>query len=221
MEKRRITENIYVNITSVFSPELEKSKLVQIIGFLMGILTISFIFWNRLIRERLPRDITDVEVYSLGFWVILYLFIIFTGISIYTVNKLQRTLRGVANKESFIYHILKNFLVKSLHKLFTKKQLQTGEKFYYTISGYLIYVGNGPYFLFKFTYLNLSHNAKIKKYMRNRMHYLVNGIVDQTYPVYGNFLFRLTITIFIFVYLPRIIVSTIFVYEIINFKKKT
>ena len=56
--------------------------------------SIGLIIWNRLIRVRLPREI-EGELWSMEFWIILYLLILFFLMFIYACNKLQKKLRGI------------------------------------------------------------------------------------------------------------------------------
>jgi hypothetical protein len=76
-----------------YNIKAEDSILALICGIVAGIFMISLIIWNRLIRERLPREITG-EIHSLTFWVVLFFFVLSFITVLVLLYKLQKTLRG-------------------------------------------------------------------------------------------------------------------------------
>jgi TRAP-type C4-dicarboxylate transport system permease small subunit len=52
-------------------------------SFFFGLLTISFIIWNRLIRVRLPRELFIANEYDFTFFIVFSLTIIFGIIFLY------------------------------------------------------------------------------------------------------------------------------------------
>ena len=75
--------------------KFESSIFTVILGVLMGIGWISLIIWNRLIRERLPRNLTLTvgELSGFGFYIQLGLFIYFFAVFIAVCYKLYKEIR--------------------------------------------------------------------------------------------------------------------------------
>ncbi len=80
---------------AIFDQRYEKKVWTVIFGLFMGIMIICFVIWNRLIRERLPRDIVTGEDTTLKFVVILVSFLIYAISSIFLLNRFQKNLRGI------------------------------------------------------------------------------------------------------------------------------
>jgi hypothetical protein len=179
-----------------------------ILGLTMGVLTIVYTIWNRLIRVRLPREI-EGELWTLQFWIILYLFIIFFIMFIYDCNTLQKKLRVNPNSNGLILR-----LITRVNKQLSKypKLLSFLEDILQIFKNYIL---GGPLFLWKYYYF---HNR------RNKLIFYLYDIGVRIWGLYlhqrcKNFRLRVVLTTIILGYLPRIIAVSMFLYEIVIEKK--
>lgn len=128
----------------------EESILTRIIGLFFGALIISLIIWNRLIRERLPRELTG-EPFTLLFWIVLILFVCFFLRMSITVNKFQKNLRGISKPNKYLFKFY----------IFVKTRYESRPRvknFCESVGGYLIhYVLEAPLFLWRYLFNNFPH----------------------------------------------------------------
>jgi hypothetical protein len=193
------------NKSVVFDEKYEGYFLTVICGLVVGIFWISFIIWNRLIRERLPRDLTLGEPYSITFLIVLILFLYFLGMIIIKVYFWIKAWRGITKTNKYII----KFTEWSQPKLvnFLNFQIQY-------ILGASLYVWR--YLYFKFPYEKFKYK------------FFINPISNFGVFVYYAYapnenrkknVHRYLITLISFVYLPRIIAFSVFLYEITMFKE--
>jgi hypothetical protein len=192
---------VYLN-RKVFAGKYEESLWTIFIGLTMGILTISFIIWNRLIRERLPREIVG-EPFTFQFWIILYLFLYFLFIVLYKLNKLQKKLRGIPLNPRYVRRFTE-FLEK-------KPILQDALQF--TIN----YILSGPVYLWTFFYFNFP--SKYKTPVLNYFYNVGRLICERVFPGSITGYFRETLATMILLYIPKIIVFGVYLYEIFIYKE--
>ena len=184
----------------VFNEKFESHYGTILLGLLMGIFWIFFIIWNRLIRERLPREITgEGEPYTISFWVILIFSLLYSYSVIYEINRLQKKYRGIDKKNAFLVKI-SNYLIKFLqnHKTFSD---------IFNILGY--YVLKSPLYLWRFFYYNIPdkyHFSVILKFA----HYGTEACYR-----YFNSRSKQIIAVILLLYIPRLVVCSIFFYEVV------
>lgn len=181
----------------VFEGEFENNIYTIIFGLLMGIIIISFTVWNRLIRERLPREIIG-EPFTLKFWFILFMFMYFFLFMLLYLNILQKQLRGVKYKNKYVLKF--------------SKYLEKKTNILNLIEFMINYIFNSPLYLWRFLYFNLP-----EKYTHPIVHYLYKfGIYinENFFPGKLEGFKREIIATTICSYIPKLWVFGIFVYEI-------
>jgi hypothetical protein len=182
-----------------------KLRIFSIIGVLTGMGSIGLIIWNRLIRVRLPREI-EGELWSMEFWIILYLLILFFLMFIYACNKLQKKLRGIPEGDGVIVRFVKRLEEKYPRLIsYFEKKLQ----FIRT------YILGGPLFLWNSYYSRYRENVLIVNL------YHLGECIWELYFYEGckNYRLRVVLTTIILGYLPKIMGVSIFLYEILIYKR--
>jgi hypothetical protein len=187
---------------AVFSEKHERSFWTVFTGLTMGMFTILLILWNRLIRERLPREING-ELYSVQFWIVLFLFLISLLPLLLYLHKLQKRLRGIEK--------VNPIFLRFLNYLSSKPHIIDAFKF---IDNYFIHA---PQYLWRFLYFNLPR--KYKSNVLNWIYRLGRFIWLQCFPQHSNYVFRQVLTTIMFLYIPKILVFSVFCYEIVIYKK--
>ena len=211
----------------------EKYLFTVIVGLSSGISWITFILWNRLIRERFPKDLTLDQIYSLRFYIVLYLCICLMIWTIFYGYKVQQQYLGNPIKEGLIsFGFLKLFVYLETRELQkTGKSLLHEEsvpadsifrRMYKRLIDFLSividffhnYIANSPMFLWGYFRLNGP------LYFINPLRNLCYNLGNWTYPFFNKdmsknkYVFRATISITIFIYLPRVIAFSVFLFEI-------
>jgi hypothetical protein len=204
----------------------ENSYLAVFCGVAVGILTICLILWNRLIRERLPREITG-EIYSLTFWIILFLLILSVLQTIVRLYKLQKLVRGITGptKNKLLIYLAVTFV-----ETITKTEKRTK---YLNFMGR--YIFQAPLYLWWFIHFNMPFKLKAK--LRELNFEIIMFLCDKIYlpglcskfsqfpppyehliglpPLDENLCIRqIAITEILLVYIPRILTFSVFFYEI-------
>jgi hypothetical protein len=175
------------------------SILAVICGLVVGIFWISFIIWNRLIRERLPRDLTLGEPYSITFLIVLILFLFYLCKVFFIIYNEQKKLRGIILTRNKYLQQFYNFLLQY-------------PKFLSKIDFILNHIVDSPLYLWRFFYFNLRNEY-------------INPVVDKLY-FSGCVIFRkvyssetrelhISLTVILLVFAPRIITFSVFFYEIL------
>jgi hypothetical protein len=145
-DEQKPKSNLIEEATTVsFDKRFENSVWTTILGLTMGILTISLILWHRLIRERLPRDVTG-ELFSLRFWIILFLFLLYFGEVVYTLYQLYKQWKGITKTNRYITRVAEYFD--------SKKALMDVVRFI------RYYVFMGPLFLWRYLHRTLPLNLR-------------------------------------------------------------
>lgn len=181
----------------VFENKFENNIYTIIFGLSMGVAFISFIVWNRLIRERLPR-IIDGEPFSLQFWLILVIFIYFffrVMFKIYSFYKMWKKIK-TQNKyvSKFIHYIKNKTIIINI------------------LSFFINYVVYSPVYLWRFLYFNVP-----KKYKHSLLSYVyIFGmfLAEDCFPANIKGFKKETITSIVLLYITTITVFSIFLYEI-------
>jgi hypothetical protein len=211
----------------------EKYLLTVIVGLSSGISWITFILWNRLIRERFPKDLTLDQIYSLRFYIVLYLCICLMIWTIFYGYKVQQQYLGNPIKGGLIRFGFLNLFVyletrelqKTGKSLFNKESVATDSLFRRVYKGvinflcnvinfFYNYIVNSPMFLWGYFRLNGP------LYFINPLRNLCYNLGNWTYPFFNKdmskdkYVFRATICITIFIYLPRVIAFSVFLFEI-------
>src|SRR6202044_3974925 len=179
----RITLNLE---KKVFPGKYEESLWTIFLGLIMGILTISFIIWNRLIREALPRDLTAEQPFTFRFCVIVFFFVYMTLGVILQVNSLQRKLRGITTKSRI-------FTTTAVY-------LQKRPKLVDILQFVLNYILSAPLYLWRFYFFNFKNpymNA-IVNFFYHRGIYLWENFFPGSIEGY----YRETLATIILVYIP-------------------
>jgi hypothetical protein len=202
----------------------ENSYLAVFCGVAVGILTISLILWNRVIREHLPREITG-EIYSLTFWIILFLLIVRALQTVVRLYKLQKLVRGIPTKNKLLIYLAVTFV-----ETITKTEKRT--KYLNFIGRYIF---QAPLYLWWFIHFNMPF--KLKGKLRELNFEIIMFLSDKIYlpglsskislfpppnqhlialPPLDEDLCRrqIAITEILFVYIPRILTFSVFLYEI-------
>jgi hypothetical protein len=180
----------------------DRSFLTIILSLLAGMLIVSFIIWNRVIRELLPTDIVG-EIYSLRFWINLCLCT--WGLFLITMlsRKLYKRVKGI---ETYGYIIRQIQLLSPATKDLIKKYIIR------PVSYFITHVIESPKFLWVCIY-----NAFPKKfrYVVQQVCFTTCAFVlNNVFTFNRKYPFREIIAIFLFVYFPRIFCFSIFLYEI-------
>lgn len=183
---------------AVFSENLESKLLPIFLGLFMGTFWICFIIWNRLIRERLPREVTG-ELYSFQFWILLYLCLFFSFCVIYEINRLQKKYRGIENTNPFVVK-LSNYLAKFFENHKTISNITDILR---------LYVLRSPLYLWRFLYYNLPHKYHFPVILKFA-HYGTEACYR-----YFNVRSSRILTVILLLYIPRLLVSSIFFYEVV------
>jgi hypothetical protein len=175
----------------------DKDNLIRIvIGCSLGVLWISLIIWNRLIRELLPKDLSVDEIYSLRFWIVICLLISSVFWSIYILYKL------CFKKNSIKKGRLTVILEKRFPGIYRAKE-EFSEFSSRYISGSTVYL---------WRYLHINAPERYKEPVVKLLYKLglgFNRVIDCT----------ATAVTVLLVYLPRILVFSVFLYEIVVYKK--
>lgn len=212
---------------------LEKYLFTVIVGLSSGISWITFILWNRLIRERFPKDLTLDQIYSLRFYIVLYLCICLMIWTIFYGYKVQQQYLGNPIKEGLIsFGFLKLFVYLETRELQkTGKSLLHEEsvpadsifrRMYKRLIDFLSividffhnYIANSPMFLWGYFRLNGP------LYFINPLRNLCYNLGNWAYPFFNKdmsknkYVLRATICITIFIYLPRVLAFSVFLFEI-------
>lgn len=190
----------------------EESILTRIIGLFFGALIISLIIWNRLIRERLPRELTG-EPFTLLFWIVLILFVCFFLRMSITVNKFQKNLRGISKPNKYLFKFY----------IFVKTRYESRPRvknFCESVGGYLIhYVLEAPLFLWRYLFNNFPHKIVlyISMSLGNFGFFIWNRYLQKEKK--KNSYFRQTVIIVILDYMPKVITSFAFFYEALVYRE--
>ena len=187
----------------VFPGKYEESLWTIFLGLIMGILTISFIIWNRLIREALPRDLTAEQPFTFRFCIIVFFFVYMTLGVILQVNSLQKKLRGITTKSRI-------FTTTALY-------LQKRPKLVDILQFVLNYILSAPLYLWRFYFFNWQNpkmQAIVDFFYRQGI-YLWNNVFPSKMEGY----YRETLATIILVYIPRIMVFSVFLFETLIYKK--
>jgi len=180
---------------TVYDKNLEKSLLIKILGVCMGIFWVCFIIWNRLIRERLPR-IIEGEPFTLIFWIILWLALLFTGLAIYYLYKLQKKLRKSEKKLPKFLSILGNYI--------------TENKIYKIITYYIL---GSPSFLWQYLYYHLPERYVFRLF--RMIHSFWNKIYSKYFHDKPNGKLKEKMVVIFFEYLTRIFAFSDLLFEIV------
>ena len=180
----------------------DRSFFTIILSLFAGMLIVSFIIWNRLIRVLLPTDIGG-EIYSIRFWINIYLCIWFLFLITMLSIKLYKRAKGI---ETYGYILRQIQLFSPATKELIKKYIIR------PVSYFITHILESPKFLWVCIY-----NALPKKFK-----YLVQQVcftscafvLNYVFTVNRRYPFREIIAIFLFVYFPRIFCFSIFFYEI-------
>jgi len=189
----------------VFSENLEKFRWINILGLCMGIFWIFFIIWNRLIRERLPREITG-KLFTLQFWLILWLCLLYTTLWIICIYKLYKrfNLQNKIQKKFIFFDSFITFLEN--HKTMVN-----------FIQIFASYVLKSPLFLWRYIYTKLSDKKKV--IIKKIIFIFCSKLYENLgYSKCNNWL-KQTIVLLIFEYFPRILAFTIFFFEICIYRE--
>src|ERR1700728_3966527 len=194
----------------VFPGKYEESLWTIFLGLIMGILTISFIIWNRLIREALPRDLTAEQPFTFRFCIIVFFFVYMTLGVILQVNSLQRKLRGITTKSRI-------FTTTALY-------LQKRPKLVDILQFVLNYILSAPLYLWRFCFFNLNFkNTYTGAIVDFFYHRIGTFCADHLFPgrIAGECAgyYRETLATIILVYIPRIMVFSVFLFETLIYKK--
>src|ERR1700734_3871553 len=203
----RITLNLE---KKVFPGKYEESLWTIFLGLIMGILTISFIIWNRLIREALPRDLTAEQPFTFRFCIIVFFFVYMTLGVILQVNSLQKKLRGITTKSRI-------FTTTALY-------LQKRPKLVDILQFVLNYILSAPLYLWRFCFFNLNFkNTYTGAIVDFFYHRIGTFCADHLFPgrIAGECAgyYRETLATIILVYIPRIMVFSVFLFETLIYKK--
>src|ERR1700749_1184132 len=189
---------------AVFEDRYENSFWTIGIGLLMGTLIICSIIWNRLIRERLPREIPgEIEVYSFSFWMILFCFLsCLVGLWHY----LKDVLIALKLKEFKTPKILIAF------DNFFEKRPKSRQILIDSADYYQYYILEAPLYLWRFVYFNYRSGIMVPiifKILQNIFYlgYYLTFTVFHRYEV-PNHKLRMLLTTIILLYIPRIIAFT-------------
>ena len=199
---------------AVFADRYENSFWTIGIGLLMGTLIICSIIWNRLIRERLPREIPgEIEVYSFSFWIIL---ISFLSCLVGLWHYLKDVLIALKLKEFKTPKILIAF------DNFFEKRPKSRQILNDTSDYYKYYILEAPLYLWRFVYFNCRSGimaAILQKLqiLYNFAWYLAETVFNR--DEVPNHKLRMLLTTIILLYIPRIIAFTIFSIEVLIYKK--
>ncbi len=184
----------------IFNEDFEKSILTRLLAITFGIFFISLIIWNRAIRERLPREIGG-EVWSVEFWLVLSLFILFFAI-FWTSSVIPLVLTLAKKNNKFCIKIW-NALASWLGK-----HPKTKNFFFLYFNDYIL---NAPYYLWNFIYLNL--HWRINYYLKLCVLHL-GFLLLRYFPPQKNCNFRIKFITVLFEFIPQMIVYLVFLYEI-------
>ena len=193
-------KNTRLQLVFTTGKKFESSIFTVILGILMGIGWISLIIWNRLIRERLPRDLT-LTVRSILYFGTLFrvnLFIWFSCGLVASIYGMYKKFRGIEKPLR-----LTQFLAT---KIAARPKL---ENFLQYVLDYIL---NAPWFLWRFMIFNLPTEIVrilgviLKKTFLPLQNALTNFDKDH--------IRKKVITWVVLVYLPRILGFTIFAYDI-------
>ena len=175
----------------------ENSFIPVFCGLIMGLWITSFIIWNRLIRERLPREITG-EIYSFTYWIVLFAFINCFFQLLYQFNQLRKKFKGLPSTKMLPDIIA---FVEARPKLLR------------IIEFFSVYIVSGPLFLWRFIYLNILP-SKTKSDLTGYCYHLGLFLWKKCFFENSNYHLRSVLTIYLLILLPRIIAVSVFLYEI-------
>jgi len=191
----------------VFNKEYEQSLWTIILGLFMGIFWIYFIIWIRVIRKKLPREITG-EPFSLQFWIILCLLIFFGSLVIFYLKKLQKNITHKKNVQN-------KFITWDLNYFFDYLKTNRIIMNFGNICKY--YILRSPLYLWRFLYFNLLQKYHLSIIIKlAKIGFL---LCSKWFHRDCNYILRQTIVIVFFCYIPRIFVFSIFCCEIILNKR--
>lgn len=175
-------------------------KRLSIISLLFTILFISFIFWNRLVRVRTPKDfkVPDFHLYYDFFdkTIILYVSIFFFIMFVYYAINLLKQLNILPLKENSKYSIYK---AKILEYLESKSWIISLTEF---IRNHIV---NGPSTVYEYVYRKIIYVGPPIEYMGTLL--------------YKYFFNKALIFYILGFVIPLIIPSTIFIIEIIIYQQ--
>jgi hypothetical protein len=177
----------------------ENSFFTIFCGLIMGLWITSFIIWHRLIKERLPIEVTG-EVSSYTYGIIFYAFIICFFQVFYKFNELLKEFKGLPSTKIKILPYVIDFL-KAHTKLFKIFEF------------FALYIVSGPLFLWRFIYLNVLP-SKIKSNLTRYCYAFGLFIWTKCFFERSNYHLRVVLTIYMLIILPRIIAVSLFLYEI-------
>lgn len=186
----------------VFDTKFEDSIFTVVWGLLMGILTILFIIWNRVIRERLPREIIG-EAYMIDFWIVFVLFIYIFFIVSFKIYSWQKQWRGIHSRNRYILKIIE--YVEKIPNLTACRQFVRN------------YITNATVYLWRFIYFNTP--GKYGSTMKNFLHKSGSMVCYYCFDEEKGETKKQVIAMILFVYFPKILVFSIFFFEIVINRK--
>jgi hypothetical protein len=191
-------------IFTVFDDKFESSFITIILGLSTGIGWISLVIWNRLIRERLPRDLsfTVGVTNSIGYYIQLGLFIYFFCLLVFYCHKLYKKIRGIEKPLRFSMYIF--------------KYLDKHDKIINIIQYLSNYVFDGPFFLWRFILINVTQYVdkfviKFIRLLKRIFFSIENAFFPNNRP---GFIKKKIITWVILWVCPRILALSVLLYEI-------
>src|ERR1700735_3601977 len=183
---------------TVFDEKFERSFLTILLGCTVGLYVVCIIIWNRLIRERLPKELLAEAqpCNSYTFWLILYLFVINSLYIILDLYRLQKNLRGITKTNPYVTKFV---------EILNKSTLYRYLRYYVALS---------PLFLFYFIYMHLPKRWAYNLVDRP-LFKIVGKIYEKFFNIHCNYILRQTWTLMILVYFPRILAYSVLLYEIV------
>jgi hypothetical protein len=164
-------------------------------SFFFGLLTISFIIWNRLIRVRLPRELFIANEYDFTFFIVFSLTIIFGIIFLYYFLNLIKYLPRNPGR-----------IIKFLNSMVQK--LEHFMIYQFLIKLYFSFI-EGPQ-----NFYNLIYNSQYQK-IDKILEFTGNLLVD----FFFNKSLRLKILYLIIFVFPRILICVCFFIEVFIFQQ--
>jgi hypothetical protein len=197
-----------------FNDKFERYFLVVFCGLVVGSFGVSFIIWNRLLRERFPVDLAVVELYSSTFWFVLIVFCYFFIVVTVDIYHWQKEWRGITKTNKYVLRFAEwadnQPIITNIH---------------YFISHYIL---SGDKFLWRYLYLNFPYTELKYKYCINYIFNLGLIIHNNIFHVFvpldvwatkEQFLKKHILTTKLLLYYPRIIAFSAFLSEIVIYKR--
>ena len=106
---------------------------IEILSILLGFLFCLFVVWNRLIRERILRDlINDINSYLLNLY--FFLFFLFIVLLLITIKKILK----IETKNRFILWFFEKKVVVHFFSFIEEYIINSPKNFYAIIHNYII-----------------------------------------------------------------------------------